>query len=348
MTALGQFVLPQRDIRNYNLAGLLFCLGVFLFQLGFILNGMVFRFPAILSFHCSLMFLTAPLLYFAYHLVVLPEEELSRKKLLYFLPSVPAFIADIQYILLPAGSQKTVIDVLYHGRTVTVYIILIKVLIAGAAVQVVVYQAVLFKEIVSFWKLKEQSSILYITIIYIILSSTAMMLMTAGYEVSSMPLLKAGTSLFSFLVVAAYFVSQRHPQFLQLLTAEVEKKRYARSRLEGIETNPLREKLDKLMLKEKLYADEDVTLKQVADMLNLTPHQLSQFLNERLNMNFNRYINKFRVDEAKELLISEPDRSVLSIAYAVGFNSKTSFYDAFSRFTGKTPHKFRKDSEKTV
>jgi len=56
-------------------------------------------------------------------------------------------------------------------------------------------------------------------------------------------------------------------------------------------------------------------------------------------------INQYRIKEAKKMLIEESERSVLSIAYAVGFNSKSSFYEAFSRFTGKTPVQYRREKE---
>ena len=41
-------------------------------------------------------------------------------------------------------------------------------------------------------------------------------------------------------------------------------------------------------------------------------------------------------------LVRDPERSVISVAYEVGFNSKSSFYDAFSRYTGVTPQTYRK------
>ncbi len=79
--------------------------------------------------------------------------------------------------------------------------------------------------------------------------------------------------------------------------------------------------------------------------MELTQHQLSQLLNEKLNTNFNGFINSFRIDRARELLVSEPDAPVLNIAFAVGFNSKWAFYDAFTRFTGKSPVAYRRENQ---
>ena len=92
------------------------------------------------------------------------------------------------------------------------------------------------------------------------------------------------------------------------------------------------------------YLDEECSLQQIAEDLEITPHQLSQLINEHLGVNFNAYINRFRIDAACKMLLEEKNRSVLSIAYAIGFNSKSSFYEAFSKNMGLTPKDFRKQN----
>ena len=82
------------------------------------------------------------------------------------------------------------------------------------------------------------------------------------------------------------------------------------------------------MIEEKLYCDEDLSLKGLSDQIYITPHQLSEILNERLGINFSRYINEFRVNEAIVMMKDEPERNLLSIGFAVGFNSKSAFYNA--------------------
>jgi AraC-like DNA-binding protein len=60
-------------------------------------------------------------------------------------------------------------------------------------------------------------------------------------------------------------------------------------------------------------------------------------------MNFFDFINQYRVEEAKKLLADvETKRSILDIALMVGFNSTSTFYTAFKKFTGDSPVKFRK------
>lgn len=58
------------------------------------------------------------------------------------------------------------------------------------------------------------------------------------------------------------------------------------------------------------------------------------------------FLNEFRVKEAQRLLVEEPDRSVLSIGVAVGFNSNTTFCTVFSKMTGISPKQYRKERSK--
>ena len=77
-------------------------------------------------------------------------------------------------------------------------------------------------------------------------------------------------------------------------------------------------------------------------MLLITPHQLSEFINDYVGMNFSSYINNYRVEEAKELLLKEPDRNTLAVGLDVGFGSKPSFNTIFKQKTSLTPSEFRK------
>jgi len=115
------------------------------------------------------------------------------------------------------------------------------------------------------------------------------------------------------------------------------------SLLKDIDTDTILSKLNYLMEKEKLYSIEDLTLSMVSKELLISNQQLSVILNEKLNVNFNNYINRFRVNEAAQMLVEHPKRPVLSIAYDVGFNSVSTFYNAFLKFSGKSPARFRKE-----
>jgi AraC-like DNA-binding protein len=105
-------------------------------------------------------------------------------------------------------------------------------------------------------------------------------------------------------------------------------------------------KLIELMNVQKPYLDSELNLIKLAELINMTPHQLSYIINTGFNENFFQFINTYRVEKAKELLVKEEMNklSILGIAFESGFNSKTSFNTTFKKITGQTPSEFKKKS----
>jgi len=100
-----------------------------------------------------------------------------------------------------------------------------------------------------------------------------------------------------------------------------------------------------LLMKENMpYKDPEINLIKLANMMNVTPHQLSYVINTGFNENFFRYINHFRVETAKKLISGEQmnNYSLLGIAFESGFNSKTAFNNTFKKFTNQTPSEYKK------
>lgn len=115
------------------------------------------------------------------------------------------------------------------------------------------------------------------------------------------------------------------------------------ARLNENETAALKQQLDKLMLEEKLYTEQELSLPLLAGKLNLSLHELSWLLNKEIGKNFYQYINHFRVEQAKKLLQSPGHLhlSILAIGFDAGFNSKTTFNSTFKKMVGMTPREFR-------
>lgn len=123
--------------------------------------------------------------------------------------------------------------------------------------------------------------------------------------------------------------------------AVVQSKALHDARLRGIDIAHSVEQLRRLMDQERMYCDEDLSLTRLAAALELRPDQLSLILNHELRTGFADYINQHRVAAAQQMLTDEPERSIPSIASAVGFNTRSAFYGAFRKFTGRTPGEFR-------
>lgn len=92
----------------------------------------------------------------------------------------------------------------------------------------------------------------------------------------------------------------------------------------------------------KPYLESDLSLRSLADQVDIHPNQLSWLLNESLGKNFNEFINHYRIENFKELT-KDPKTSkytILGLAYDSGFNSKTVFNTYFKKETGISPKQF--------
>jgi len=126
--------------------------------------------------------------------------------------------------------------------------------------------------------------------------------------------------------------------------ADLQAGKYRRStKLAGLDTAALVERLDSLMVEKRRFTDSMLTLPLLSEELGLSPHQLSELLNSQLGTNFRQYINQHRVELAKRLLAENPDRTILDIAFDCGFASKSPFNVAFFQISGKTPSEWRKE-----
>ncbi len=117
--------------------------------------------------------------------------------------------------------------------------------------------------------------------------------------------------------------------------------KYKHSALDETLSSAIAEQIKATLNESQLYTDPDLDLSKLAERTGFSRNQLSQVLNDALNSNFYNFINTLRVEEAQRQLKSSPELTVLEIALNVGFNSKSSFYNAFKKTTGVTPTSYR-------
>jgi AraC-like DNA-binding protein len=105
----------------------------------------------------------------------------------------------------------------------------------------------------------------------------------------------------------------------------------------------LEEKLSTIMTDEKPFLDAKLTLNQLAKKIGSNEKYLSLFLNSKYEMNFASYINSYRIEEAKQLLVQKEtaNYTIETIANMAGFYSKSTFNTAFKKATGSTPSEFK-------
>ncbi|AIY66609.1 helix-turn-helix domain-containing protein [Pseudoalteromonas piratica] len=120
--------------------------------------------------------------------------------------------------------------------------------------------------------------------------------------------------------------------------------KYKTSALTEDNLKHIADKLENAMQQKQLYLNAALSLPLLAKSINTSPNYISQTLNERLNVNFFDYVNGYRVKHAKNELTNS-NKTVLDIAMDAGFNSKSAFYTAFKKYTGKTPVQYKQQSQ---
>lgn len=135
-----------------------------------------------------------------------------------------------------------------------------------------------------------------------------------------------------------------YPSTLEVVSSE---KRSRSSALNDEVAAAYEERLSAFMNSENPYLNPGLTLRSLAEQIEIHPNQLSWLLNERLGVNFNEFVNEKRVEHFKRLAI-DPDNahiSLIGLAYESGFNSKTVFNTTFKKMTGMTPGAYQKSQK---
>ena len=116
---------------------------------------------------------------------------------------------------------------------------------------------------------------------------------------------------------------------------------YARSKLANVDADNVAARLHAAMREDELYRDPLLNLSGLSRQARVPEHTISQVLNQHLGLSFYDFVNQYRIDEARKLLVSETS-TVLDVALGVGYNSKSTFYTAFRKVVGQTPTEFRR------
>jgi AraC-like DNA-binding protein len=149
--------------------------------------------------------------------------------------------------------------------------------------------------------------------------------------------------LYFLATFGATFFSIRHPELFTMEELNRSRRSYETLNVDAVQLEEYRRRILICMEKDRPYLNDALTLKDFSDLLKMPPHIVSMTLNTCLNQNFYNFINRYRIEEVMRL-IADPgyaDHSLLHIAFAAGFNSKSSFNAMFKKFTGKTPSQYR-------
>lgn len=142
----------------------------------------------------------------------------------------------------------------------------------------------------------------------------------------------------------SHFTALSEQNHLQNAVPELPSQKYEKSGLSEEKAKAYLQQLLELMEKQQPYTNSELTLNQMAEMLSISSHNLSEIINTQLQQNFFDFVNGYRLEKVKKDL-TDPAKShltILAIAFDAGFNSKSSFNLIFKKQTNLTPSEFRR------
>jgi AraC-like DNA-binding protein len=112
---------------------------------------------------------------------------------------------------------------------------------------------------------------------------------------------------------------------------------------------PVRTKADWKFYKQQIvtqryYCEIGTNIEEMASKLNIGRTTLSTYINREEGVNFNTWINMLRIEDAKQILIDNPDYSIAIISEMVGYTEQANFSRQFKLITGESPLVWRKKS----
>jgi AraC-like DNA-binding protein len=111
----------------------------------------------------------------------------------------------------------------------------------------------------------------------------------------------------------------------------------------GTDYSEWKTKILDAVVEEQMFKDSELTLTDLAKHLGTNSSLLSKMINGGFQMNFNDFVNYYRVEEVKQQLQNPQNATltIMSLAYDAGFNSKATFNRAFKKHTGENPSKYQ-------
>ena len=326
-------------------------IGLTLLDVSFSLSGFYLQYPHYQEIIGLLIFVLIPSIYLATCHFVSPDRVFKIKDLLHFLPFFSFAILNIPYFLMSA-SEKLAISKLTENPTnaSSIAILIILFLLYG---QCVVYWFLSYRHILKHQKniQKINSSTDSVDLDWLKQMLWGLLIMLVLWIIQDSFLHDISITVWGFLLssfyIASFAVSQReiYPYRKEELVfiSEIINQIPQNEHIEEV-SEMSRKKLKELFLTQKPYLEPDLTLPKLAEIMQMTTHELSGLINNGFQKNFYHFINGYRIEECKRFLEVSKDDSVnmLGIAYDSGFNSKTTFNTAFKAYTGMSPTEYQK------
>lgn len=111
--------------------------------------------------------------------------------------------------------------------------------------------------------------------------------------------------------------------------------------LKDIATTGISPSLHKITAYLDMHYASDISLKQLAEMSDMSTNYICSLFKKELNLTYLDYVYHLRLQQAVKLLLAEPDKTMKEISRHIGYHSERQFFRMFRSTTGMTPQQFR-------
>ncbi|MBW1294901.1 helix-turn-helix domain-containing protein [Aquimarina litoralis] len=315
-----------------------------------LLTNYHYYYPHILYISTPFSFVYGPLIYF-YFKRVIQKYSFKIYDLLHLVPTMLLIL----FILLPVylQSSEEKLSMLLYGvipnETLIIVTKLVSLIVYGILVLKIYLNSITKDHKVSRTKFVWQRNMVVFCSAYILIYSVYGFLII--YDIRFGFLYNMQVGLMASLILYVSYTAFVQPSIfgsLKVIKSQPQSKvpttKYVKSGLTESLSIELKQKLLYLLNEEKVYKKNDITLQGLSELMDTTRHNTSQIINEQFNLNFFELINKYRIEEAKELLKEERHKNfnIIDIAYEVGFNNKVTFNKSFKKYNQITPSEYIK------
>ncbi|MBN2262452.1 MAG: helix-turn-helix transcriptional regulator [Prolixibacteraceae bacterium] len=153
------------------------------------------------------------------------------------------------------------------------------------------------------------------------------------------------SALLLFVYIFGFYGLKQQELFPKKAKAE----RYKNPVLDKEKAEKIAKKVKKLFETENLFLTPDLNMQMLSDKLKLPKHHITEAINGYFGKNFFQLVNEYRIELVKQQL-NNPKKpySIEAIGYECGFNSKSTFFTVFKKFTGLTPEQYKQAYSKNT
>lgn len=265
----------------------------------------------------STQLILGSLFYLYTKVLIVPNYKFTKHQLIHFLLFIPAFI--FGFLI-----TKDIVK-----QLPTSFFILLFVIYYG---HYLLYLLIALKSIFAIKETQKSETIKWLKILAGALIGIWLIYVLNLFE-DFIPYI-IGPISYSVLIFAVAFIAFKNGYIEKIGTIK-----YKTTAVEEGETDLLYSQVLALIKDEKQFKNSNISLKSLSKDLKTSPQKLSMAINSNFNNNFNVFVNSYRVEAAKEMLKDQnyANYTIAAIAYEVGFNSLSSFNEAFKKQTNQTP-----------